>query len=116
MSTSVLRLSLPFCPVLALSIAALVGLSQPPASPPQPTLAAGIARLQASDYAAAARILEQVTRREPRNGRAWRNLALAYQKLKQFDLAIAAYLHALQVDPAVPTPLFNIGTLYALKG
>lgn len=79
------------------------------------TLAAGMARMQVNDYEGAARILEQVTKREPENGRAWRNLALAYQKLEKPDLAIHAYQKALDVDPSVPTPLLQIGLLYAAK-
>jgi len=86
---------------------------QPPAS--EPTLAAGIARLQANDAAGAARILEDVTKREPSNGRAWRNLGLAYQTLKELDKSAAAYERALDVDPAVPTPIYNLGIVYALK-
>ena len=80
------------------------------------TLAAGMARLRANDNAGAAKILEEVTKREPQNGRAWRNLALAYQNLKDPDHAIAANQHALEVDPAVPTPLFSLGVVYAMKG
>jgi hypothetical protein len=90
--------------------------SQQQASPSDPTLAAGMARLQANDSAGAAKILEQVTKREPENGRAWRSLGLAYQNLKDPDHSIAAYQHALEVDPAVPTPLFNLGVVYAMKG
>jgi len=82
----------------------------------EPTLAAGIARLQANDSAGAVKILEQVTAREPRNGRAWRNLALAYQNLKDWDHAISSDQRALDVDPSVPTPLFHLGVLYAQKG
>jgi hypothetical protein len=81
-----------------------------------PTLAAGIARLQANDNAGAAKILEQVTMREPQNGRAWRNLAVAYQNLKDLANAIPAYRHALDADPSVPTPLFSLGVVYAMKG
>jgi len=81
-----------------------------------PTLADGLGRLQANDFAGAAKILEQVTQREPANGRAWRNLALARQNLKEWDGAIAAYQHALEVEPGVPTPIFSIGIVYALKG
>src|SRR5262245_1004560 len=87
--------------------------SQPPA--PEPTLAAGIARMQANDAAGAARILEEVTKREPANGRAWRNLGLAYQTLKDLDKSVAAYQHALDVEPAVPAPLYSLGLVYALK-
>src|SRR5438445_10024492 len=90
--------------------------SRPKSSIPEPTLAAGVARLQANDSDGAAKILEQVTAHEPRNGRAWRNLALAYQNLKDWDWAISADQHALDVDASVPTPLFNLGVLYAQKG
>jgi hypothetical protein len=79
------------------------------------TLAAGLAGLQANDSAGAAKILEDVTRREPQNGRAWRNLGLAYQTSKDLDHAIPAYRRALEVDPAIPTPLFNLGLVYAMK-
>ena len=79
-------------------------------------MGSAMARLQASDYAGAARILEQVTAREPQNGRALRNLALAYQNLKQWDRAIEANRRALEVEPAMPTPLFSLGVVYALKG
>jgi len=85
------------------------------APPPQATLGAAIARMQANDPAGAAQILEDVTKREPANGRAWRNLGLAYQTLKNLDKAAAAYQRALDVDAAVPTPLYNLGIVYALK-
>lgn len=90
--------------------------SQPGPATGQPTLTAGIARLQANDNEGAARILEQVTAHEPSNGRAWRNLALAYQKLRDWDRAIAANQRALDVESSMPTPLFNLGVLYAQKG
>jgi hypothetical protein len=82
----------------------------------EPTLAAGIARLQANDNAGAVKILKEVTVLQPQNGRAWRSLAAAYKNLKDFDAAIAAYHHALDVDPSVPTPLFNLGVVYATIG
>ena len=82
----------------------------------EPTLAAGIARLQANDNAGAVKILKEVTVLQPQNGRAWRSLAAAYKNLKDFDAAIAAYHHALDVDPSVPTPLFNLGVVYATMG
>ena len=94
-------------------LAVLLQSAQTP--PPPPTLAAAMARMQANDPAGAARILAEVTKREPQNGRAWRNLGLAYQTLKDLDQAAAAYQHALDVDAAVPTPLYNLGIVYALK-
>jgi len=104
---------------LAIFLVIGVGCSSQPKSKTatsEPTLAAGIARLQANDNDGAAKILEQVTTHEPHNGRAWRNLALAYQNLKDWDRAISADQHALDADPSVPTPLFNLGVLYAQKG
>jgi len=102
---------------LVLSLFIEIGCSsQPKPDTAAATLAAGIARLQANDDEGAARILEQVTKHEPNNGRAWRNLALAYQKLKDWDRAISANQHALDVESSVPTPLFSLGVLYAQKG
>src|SRR5437868_3463130 len=75
-----------------------------------------MARLQAQDPAGAARILEAVTAREPANGRAWRLLGVAYQRAKDLDRALAAYRRSLEIDPASPPSLYNMGATYALKG
>jgi hypothetical protein len=83
---------------------------------PAPTLPAALARLQANDAAGAAEMLESITRRDPRNGRAWRNLGLAHQTLKNYDRAIAAYRRALEVEPAILSPLLGLGGVYAAKG
>jgi FG-GAP repeat/FG-GAP-like repeat/Tetratricopeptide repeat len=83
---------------------------------PASTLAEGVTRLQANDNIGAVKIVEPITVREPRNGHAWRVLGLAYQNLKDPDRASSAFKHALEVDPSVPTPLLNLGTIYALKG
>lgn len=101
---------------LNLSLAILLGTLALGEPSTEPTLADGMARLQANDFAGAAKILENVTQREPRNGRAWRNLALARQNLKQWDGAIAADQRAIEVEPAVLTPIFSLGVIYALKG
>lgn len=60
---------------LPLAAFALALCSQDPQ--PAPTLAAAQARMQAKDPAGAAKILEALTEREPKNGRAWRMLANA---------------------------------------
>jgi FG-GAP repeat/FG-GAP-like repeat/Tetratricopeptide repeat len=88
--------------------------TQPPTH--EATLADGMARLQANDNAGAAQILEGVTKREPQNGRAWRNLGLAYQNLKDTGKAIHAYERAIEVEPAVLTPIFPLATLNATRG
>src|SRR4051794_21046500 len=78
---------------LALALAVLCAACAPKPKPvaSEPTLRDAIGRLQANDAAGAARILEDLTKREPSNGRAWRNLGLANQSLKNFDRATQAY-------------------------
>src|SRR5262245_37112531 len=98
-----------------LVLAILLALVQP-SQPEKPTLAAAIARMPANDPAGAARILEDITTREPANGRAWRNLGAAYQATKDFDKAIAAYQRALDVEPAMPAPMYQLALVHALKG
>ncbi|HLX82527.1 MAG TPA: FG-GAP-like repeat-containing protein [Terriglobales bacterium] len=100
----------------ALAASATAGFAQAAAPPPDPALTAGYARLMANDNAGAVKILEEVTKREPNDGRALRVLAVAYQNLKNFDQAIAAFQHALEVEPSVPTPIFNLAVVYAQKG
>jgi hypothetical protein len=71
-------------------------------------------RIQAKDPAAAAKILEGVTAREPKNARAWRLLGVALHQSRQFDRAIEAYLKAIVLGPD-PTATYNIGAAYARK-
>jgi hypothetical protein len=82
---------------------------------PQPTLQDAMTRLQANDADGAAKILTEITKREPRNGRAWRNLGLANQKANDLDGAIQAYKQALEVEPAVPTPLLQLAAISSSK-
>ncbi len=83
------------------------------AVPADVTLAAAVARLQANDPAGAVKMLEEVTRREPGNGRAWRNLGLANQQLKNPERAADAYRQALIVEPSVPTPMLQLAAVAA---
>lgn len=104
-----------FCFVAGVTLLGLGCTAKPKSSVPEATLQAGISRLQANDPAAAATILQEVTRREPRNGRAWRNLGLASERLKDLDRAADAYQHALEVEPAVPTPMLQLAAIAATK-
>jgi hypothetical protein len=82
------------------------------------TVAEASARMQAQDFAAAARLLEDVIAREPKNARAWRLLGAASQKAKNVDRAIAAYVKALEIEPdapTVPTTFYNLACAHALK-
>jgi len=95
--------------VLLLLTALLIG------APAEPTLPDALARLQSGDAAGAARILETITAREPQNGRAWRTLGVAYLQAKDPDRAIAAFERALEAQPDMVAPLYNIALAYAVK-
>jgi len=71
--------------------------------------------LQSGDAAGAVNVLKAVTSREPRNGRTWRNLGVAYQQVKDPDNAIAAFQRSLEVQPEMPAPFYNIAIIYAAK-
>ncbi len=85
-------------------------------SPSPVTLASAVSALQSGDAAGAAKILEAITTREPKNGRAWRLLGTAYKGAKQWDNAAAAYQRALKVNPSQVTALYNLAAVSALKG
>lgn len=93
-------------------LAAAVLTASPPAQ--QPPGIPDALRIQATDPAGAAKILEGVVEREPKNARAWRLLGASLQQSKQFDRAIEAYLKALALGPD-PASTYNIGTAYARK-
>jgi len=90
-----------------------VSQQQPPA--PEPTLQAATSRLQAGDPAGAAKILEELVKREPNNGRAWRNLGQAELKLKDLDHSADAFHRALNIDRDVPTPMLQLAVISSLK-
>ncbi len=69
-------------------------------------------QIQPKDPAAAAKILEGVTSREPGNARAWRLLGVARHQAKDYQRAIDAYQKALAIQPD-PTATYNIGATYA---
>lgn len=85
---------------------------QPPQAPP-PGIAEAL-QVQPKDPAAAARILEGVTEREPRNATAWRLLGAARQQAGDLDRAIDAYRRVLAIQPD-PVATYRIGNVYAQK-
>lgn len=91
----------------------LATLSATPAPQPPPGIPEAL-RIQPQDPAAAAKILEDVTRREPGNGRAWRLLGAALQQSGQLDRAIEAYQQAIAVQPD-PAATYSIATVFAQK-
>ena len=84
-----------------------------PAQQPQPGIPEAM-RLMQSDPAAAAKILEEVTKREPKNQSAWRLLGTARQRGGQLDPAIEAFQQAIaiQLDPGT---IYSIGIVHAQK-
>ena len=86
------------------------------AQQPAPTLGAGTAAVQAGRYTEAVKILEGVVEKEPKNVLAWRFLGVAYQKTNDLDRAESAYRKGLAVKPDAPVLLYNLGTVYALRG
>ena len=79
---------------------------------PQPPGIPEALQIQPKDPAAAAKILEGVTAREPGNARAWRLLGVARHQNKEYERAIEAYQKALEIQPD-PTATYNIGAAYA---
>ena len=83
------------------------------AQQPSPGVPEALQVLQ-SDPAAAAKILEQVTEREPKNQRAWRLLGTARQQGGQLDAAIEAFQQAITIQPD-PAATYSIGIVHARK-
>lgn len=98
---------------LTLLMLALLFTGQPPAPPGLPQ---AMARLQAQDPAGALTIAEQVVAREPQNARAWRVVGIAATRTRDLDRAMAAFQKSLEIEPANPAALYNIGVVYAFKG
>jgi hypothetical protein len=69
-------------------------------------------QVQPKDPAAAAKILEGVTTREPGNARAWRLLGAARHQHKDYAQAIEAYQKALAIQPDPPAT-YGIAASYA---
>ena len=84
--------------------------------PESPQLITAMERLQSGDTAAAVRMLETVTRDEPRSAEAWRALSGGYRQLKLMDKAITAAQTALRIEPDAPQTLYMLGVLFAGKG
>lgn len=101
--------------VLALLAVGVGCASRKQAVQPEPSLQAAMARMQANDMVGAASILKEVVQKQPRNGRAWRNLGLAQLKLKALDRSADAFRRALEVEPDVPTPLLQLAAISALR-
>lgn len=66
----------------------------------QATIDKGCARLEAGDYAAAARIFARASRRINDSAPLYYNLGTAYHHMGRYDAAVSAFEAALRIDPA----------------
>jgi len=81
-----------------------------------PGLPQAMQKLGAQDFAGAEEILTALTAREPENARAWSMLGYARHAQKKYDLAIEAYVKAMEFPAVAPTAMYNAGLACALKG
>jgi Flp pilus assembly protein TadD len=72
-----------------------------------------LARIYMDDknYADTVPLLESATERDPTNADLYLTLGVAYRGVGRLDDAEAAYKKALELDPADPSPHFNLGVL-----
>jgi tetratricopeptide (TPR) repeat protein len=69
----------------------------------------------AQKWAEAATAYEAITKSEPQNARAWYRLGYALHALGKFEPAVAAYLHAVEINHH-PVAMYNLACAYARLG
>jgi hypothetical protein len=99
-----------------LIVAAVVFAVSVAAQQPSPELQKAFGMLQSGDTAGAAKILEDLTAREPKNVRALRVLGAAYIRTRDYDKALHVLGQSLQIEPDCPAAIYNTGVAHALKG
>lgn len=72
--------------------------------------------LESGDAAGAVGILEDVTRYEPQNWRAFAHLGVAYARCHRYETAIGALKHACELNPAAANLFYNLGQAYEAAG
>jgi tetratricopeptide (TPR) repeat protein len=73
----------------------------------------GDALFDAGNVVDAEQTLEQATRLDPYNAKAWARLGLVYAARGRHDKAIATYEKAARFGPDDPEPPYNLGVLFA---
>lgn len=97
-----LRAALVGAGLLAIFVAATIGrpwVNMSGLSSPQEY--AGAQALTAGKPAEALPLLEAAVREQPRIGRTWANLGIAYQQLTRYDQAVEAYKRAISLSPGL---------------
>lgn len=105
----------PWAAALAIAWAAAAGAAVTAPTQPSapPSLEAALQLLQGGDAAAAVNLLERLTAAPQASARAWRALGGAYQQLHDPRRAIAAYRHALKLEPDSAQAFYGLGSAYA---
>ncbi|MDO8682558.1 MAG: tetratricopeptide repeat protein [Armatimonadota bacterium] len=76
----------------------------------------GLAAFKASDLQTAITELEEATRKDPTNYRAFNFLGAAYAGKGKYNAAIGAFKSAEQINPNVASIHFNLGQAYEAAG
>ncbi|MEO8191153.1 MAG: FG-GAP-like repeat-containing protein [Acidobacteriota bacterium] len=97
--------------IAAASASSRMAAVDPLPSPAPPGVPAAMRKLQGGDAAGAAKILEGVVAREPRNAPAWRGLGTASLRLKNLDRAEEAFRKTLEIEPGSPRAMYNLGAV-----
>jgi membrane associated rhomboid family serine protease len=87
---------------IALAAAVLAGVGTQMVKAYRPSdspVSAALMAMQQEDYPRAVKLLEQIAQKNPQSANAYALLGRAYQLNHQRDQAIAAYEHAIQLDP-----------------
>ncbi len=72
--------------------------------------------LESGDAAGAVGILEDVTREDPQDWRAFAHLGVAYARCHRYETAIGALKHACELNPAAANLYYNLGQAYEATG
>ncbi len=72
--------------------------------------------LEAGDAAGAVPLLEELTRQEPDNWRAFAHLGVAYARSGHYETAIGAFQRAVQLNPNAANLRYNLGQAYEFVG
>ena len=103
-----------FCLVL-LSSPALPAFAQGAGVPASPAMQEANALYAAQKWAEAAKAYEQLARENPKNGMMWFRLGSSLHALKQYERAIDAFRHSVEIGNNA-TAMYNIACGYALLG
>ncbi len=72
--------------------------------------------LKSGDFQSAIRILEEITRTDPANWKAFNRLGVAYAQAGHYETAIGAFMRAVQLNTRSANLRYNLGQAYEVGG